>query len=69
LIRVPKILQMPGPAKRNSEDKRATPKRPAELIQLSTDRDEETASIAKISKWLELADAALVITPHRKRAA
>jgi hypothetical protein len=60
---------MPDPATRNNNDHSTTAvDDSAQVFGLSTDRDEESASIQKISKWLELADIALVVTPHRKRA-
>ena len=65
LFRAPKILKMP-PAKQNNDENSVKPL--PRTAQLSTDRDEESASVAKISKWLELADAVLTGAQGRKRA-
>ena len=65
---MPKILLMPDVEKRNDDSNSVPVRGPAQLVQLSADRDEESASITRISKWLDLADAALAITQHRKRA-
>jgi hypothetical protein len=68
VFRVPKILPMPDAGMRNNDAGATPPDDSAQLFRLSRGRDEESESIRKISRWLDLADAALVVTPHRKQA-
>jgi len=65
---VPKLIQMP---KRDATEtpKASVPLPHYPLHPILPDADEEHASVAKINKWVSLADAALGISPQTSKRA
>jgi len=69
VIAVPKIFQMPKRDATNTPKASVPPPDHSPLVPLLPDTDEEHASVAKINRWVSLADAVLGISPQtRKRA-